>query len=143
MFDDLELGWSVFAVLGALQPSAEFVAEDLLSVADAEQGFFEREQLAVHLGRFFEQAVRSSRKHDAPRSKSFDACHYIGAVGKNVAVDARLTKTSCDQLGDLAAEVDNGDAVLFLKAFWQFLQRRCLCRLCLVARRVFHACLLP
>ena len=60
IFHDLQLGGSVFAVLRPLQLAAEFSAEDLLSVADAEQRFFERKDPIVDASVFFEQAFRSS-----------------------------------------------------------------------------------
>src|SRR5579862_4025660 len=109
---DLDEGAAEFAMIGARDPPAELRAHRLLAIADAEHRHAEREDL---VGR----ARRSMLHH---RSRAAREDHGLGREGcelriahaerMDLSIDAALAHAPRDELGYLAAEIEDEDAVL-------------------------------
>jgi hypothetical protein len=108
---DLDIGAAEFAVMAALDLAAELVAERLLAVADGEDrhaGIDDRLRgaraaLVRHRG-------RTAGKDHRFRFQALKAL-FGGLERHDFGIDAGLAHAARDQLGHLAAEVDDEDGV--------------------------------
>ena len=94
-----------------LDGAAELVGHDLLAVADAEDGEAAvvqrlRRARAALLG----HAGGGARKDDAPGGEPVER-RFGRSEGDDLAIDAGLAHAAGDELGHLAAEIDDEDRV--------------------------------
>ena len=109
---DADLGPAELAVMAALDPPAHLGAEGHLTIADAQDGHAELEDaggdrravVLVHAGR---AAGQDHRLRGEGVQHGLDA-----VVGVDLAIDPALAKPPGDELGHLAAEVDDQDAFM-------------------------------
>ena len=92
--------------------AAEHLGHPLHAVADAEDRNAKPQQFRIGLWRvFLVDAVRTAREHDADGLASPNLVH--GQVERvDLAVDPELPHPSCDQLGVLAAEVEDENGLV-------------------------------
>jgi len=106
------LGPAELTGVAALDLAAEHVAEQLLAVADGHQGHAQVEQfLADARAVGLEHAGRTARQDDGAGGVVVD--DGLGLVERmDLAIDPRLAHPAGDQLGHLAAEIDDQDALV-------------------------------
>ncbi len=109
--DDVEEGAPELAMVGGQDAAAQLRAHQLLAIADAEHRHAhlehllgrERRRLFVHRG-------RTARQDDALRRERGEL--FLAHVeGMDLAIDAALAQPPRDELGHLAAEIEDEDAV--------------------------------
>ena len=109
--DDVDRGAAEFLGIGERHPAAKLGAHRLHAVADRQHRNAERKD---DLGRARRRGLRdgggAAREDDASGRKRADGVH-AHRVGVDFAVDAVLAHPPRDQLGDLAAEIEDQDAV--------------------------------
>ncbi len=108
---DVEEGAAEFAVMAALDLAAELHAHRLLAVADAEhrQAAVE-DDLRRARRAFVDRRSRAAGQDHGFRLKALEAL-FGGLEGNDLAIDARFAHAACDQLGYLAAEIDDENTV--------------------------------
>ncbi len=109
---DLDMGAAEFADLGALHGAAELRAHHHLAVADAEH----RHPGGEHEVR---RARRAGIRHAGRAAGQDDAVGAEGSEtgglrveGQNLAIDAAFADAAGDELGDLAAEIEDQNLLL-------------------------------
>ena len=108
-----EIGAAELGVVAALDPAAERVHHRLLAVADAEHRHAEREDLGVGAGAAgVGDAGGAAGEDDRLRAEGGEEGGGHAVEGVDLAVDARLAQPAGDQLGDLAAEIDDEQALV-------------------------------
>ena len=109
--DHLQLGAAELAVVAALHPAAELRHHGLLAVADAEHRQAGLEHPVRRPGRAeLGDAGRPAREDHGLGLQPLQ--RVLGPVeGHDLGVDALLAHPARDQLGDLAAEVDDEDGI--------------------------------
>ena len=115
--DDRHLGAAVLAMGGALDAAAQLVGHHLHAVADPQHRHAEREQLGRRGGRsLLVDALRAAREDDADGAAAADLRdRQIERV--DLAVDPVLAHPAGDELGELAAEIQDENG-LARGRFW-------------------------
>ncbi len=107
-----ELGAAVLAALGFLDVAAESVGHPLHAVADAEDGNAEAQDFGIADGGvFIVDGTGAAGEDDADgvvRADVFD----FGVAGEDGGEDFELADAAGDELGVLAAEIEDDDALL-------------------------------
>ncbi len=112
IIDHIDEGAPEFLVVGIDDLAAQLRAYGLLAIADAEhrqaeiEGALGRARRG-HLG----DAGRAARQDDSLRPERLDRGTVQAVVRMDLAVDAGLAHPAGDQLGHLASEIDDEDAV--------------------------------
>ena len=106
------LGAAVLAVGGALDTAAELVGHHLHAVADPQHRDPQLEQLRRGAGRpLFIDALRAAREDQPQGPAAADLLH--GEVERmDLAIDPALAHPAGDELGELAAEVEDQDSLV-------------------------------
>ncbi len=108
---DLHKGAAELVMIGCLDLAAELGDQRLLAVADAEQRHAHLEgELRGARRIVFRHRCRAAGKDDAARSEVADA-REIGVEGHDLAIDACFAYAPRDELGELAAEIENKNLV--------------------------------
>ena len=108
---DLDEGAAEFAVMAGFNLAAQLFAHGLLAVADAEH-----RQAAVEHDLWrprradVERRGRAAGQDDRLRIEALEA-FFRRLEGHDLAIDAGLAHAPCDQLGDLAAEIDDENGI--------------------------------
>ncbi len=104
---DHDLGAPKFAVQPRLHLAAELGADGLLAVADAQDGHAQFEHPLGHARALsLRHAGRAARQDHRPgREVVQDGADPV--IGMDLAIDAAFAHAPGDQLGDLAAEIDD------------------------------------
>jgi hypothetical protein len=115
LLGDGEEGAAEFAIplalVTRLDPAAELVGHDLLAVADAEDRQAAVEQrLRRARAAFLRHAGGRTGEDDALGSQPRERVLGLGEGG-DFRIDSRLAHPAGDELGDLAAEIDNQDGI--------------------------------
>ena len=108
----LELGLPVLGDIVRLDLATEIARHQLHPVADAERGDAEREDAGVDVRGALD--VHGRRAAGEDQRQRIPPPHLVrgDAVADELGIDARLTDAPGDQLGVLAAEVDDEDGPL-------------------------------
>ena len=108
----LDFALAVFTRFRMGDPAAQFVRDELATVADAEHGDTQFKNFRIHVGRArLVHAVRSAREDDADGrvfADFIDACREW----HKVAVHALLAHAARDQLVVLSAEIQNQNSLM-------------------------------
>jgi hypothetical protein len=110
---DIQNGAAVFAALGWFHFSAQMVGEPLHAVADAEHRNAEREDARITFGSLcVVYGTGAAGEHD---SRRFEFANFIerGRAWENRGEDLLFADAASDELGVLAAEVENDYAAEF------------------------------
>src|SRR5690606_20062521 len=98
---------AVLTLVRRLDLAAEQMAEELHAVADAEHRHAELEDLRIDRGRpFLEHARRTAGEDDGGRREGLDGLG-IHRARMDLAIDTQLADSPGDELGVLAAEVED------------------------------------
>ena len=108
---DLDEGAAELAIVGRRDPAAELVRHGLLAVADGE----DRQARVEEMLRRARAVVPHHRGGAAGQDDALGLQPLEGLVGaverRDLAIDARLAHPPGDQLGHLAAEIDDEDGI--------------------------------
>jgi len=105
------IGTPVFAARAALHRRAQQVRHQLHAVADAQNRHAQLKYALVHPGRaLIQHAGRASAENDAHGLDGPDI-RQLRAAGQHAGIDPALTYTPGNQLGVLAAKVQNQNAL--------------------------------
>lgn len=109
---DGQFGATELTGVAALDLAAQHVAQQLLAVADAQHGHAQVEQLRPDAGAVgLQHAGRTARQDDGAGGVGVD--DLLGLVERmDLAIDAGLAHPARDQLGHLAAEIDDQNALV-------------------------------
>ena len=83
----------------------------LLAVADAEHWHARLEDRRRHLGRAFLQHAGGAARKDDGFGLVFGKRLFRRGIGHDFGIDVRLAHAPGDQLGELAAEIDDQDKI--------------------------------
>ncbi len=112
VFGDLDVGGPELMVVGERDLAAELGNHGLLAVADAEHGLAGLKNAGRDAGCLVGgDARRTAREDVGTRAEVADA-RGIGVEGYDLAIDAALAHAPGDELGELAAEVEDQHAVM-------------------------------
>ena len=111
---DADAGRTVFAVIERDDVAAEFVGHQLGAVADAEDRDLARPDGRIGPRRaLVVDRMRAAGQDDRARPAAFEL-GIRGVVREEFAVHVELAHASCDELGELAAEVEDDDGLAIL-----------------------------
>jgi hypothetical protein len=113
VFDHVDIGAAEFAGVPAFNLAAELVHHHLLAIANAE----DRKAEVIDIHRRMRRvrrvnAARAAGENDAFGIESANLSLFGLIEGPYFAINATLAQTSCDQLGNLRAEIEDENTVM-------------------------------